>query len=74
MKIIQETCKTFENEISKKERQITVLSQGNIFIVLKLDTDKDWNGTSNISTKAYSFDDEKKVHLWVDKLCKDVYL
>ena len=74
MKIIQETHKTFENEDSKRERQITVLSHDNIFIVVKADSDKSWSGEINNTVKAYSFNDEKKSQMWVDKLCKDMFL
>lgn len=74
MKIIQEVHKTFDNEDNKKERQVTVLSHENNFIVIKADSDKHWSDEVTNTVKAYPFNDEKKAQMWVDKLCRDEYL
>ena len=74
MKIIQEVHKTFDNEDSKKERYITVLSHENSFIIIKADSNKHWSDEVTNTVKAYTFNDEKKTQMWVDKLCKDEYL
>ena len=74
MKIIQEIHKVLDTEGSKKERHVTTLSHEDIFIVVKADNVKSWDGEATNSVRAYSFNDEKKAQMWVDKLCRDEYL
>ena len=74
MKIIQEITENFKTEDNTKKRQIVVLSDDTTYIVLKLDNDKSWNDTDSKSVRAFMFDDENKVNLWVSKLRKDIYM
>lgn len=74
MKIIQEFHKVFNTEGSKKERHVAVLSHENTFVVVRVDNTTGWDSEATNTVKAYSFNDEKKVQMWVDKLCRDEYL
>lgn len=74
VKILKELKSTFEVDDTTKERQVVILTDDKNYIVLKVDSDKGWSGTTSTTAKSFVMEDENKATLWASKLIKDRFL